>query len=74
MPTSSKTTNDNQETDEKMDEQAENIDINLDKGELPKGFFDDPMLDAKVGFAVLLWLNNNCIMLLVNLIVFCMYY
>lgn len=48
MPTSSKTTNDNQETDEKMDEQAENIDINLDKGELPKGFFDDPMLDAKI--------------------------
>jgi len=32
-----------------MDEEAENIDdINLDKGELPKGFFDDPMLDAKV--------------------------
>lgn len=23
-------------------------DSNLDKGELPKGFFDDPMLDAKV--------------------------
>lgn len=35
-----------------MDEQAENIDINLDKGELPKGFFDDPMLDAKVGSAL----------------------
>ncbi|CAH1710466.1 unnamed protein product [Aphis gossypii] len=47
-PTSSTTTNVNQETDEKMDEQAENIDINLDKGELPKGFFDDPMLDAKI--------------------------
>ncbi|KAE9531333.1 hypothetical protein AGLY_010539 [Aphis glycines] len=47
-PTSSKTTNVNTETDEKMDEQAENIDINLDKGELPKGFFDDPMLDAKI--------------------------
>jgi len=57
-----------------MDEKAENIDINLDKGELPKGFFDDPMLDAKVGSAVLLWLSNDCIMLLVNVIVFCMYY
>ncbi|XP_026811982.1 zinc finger protein 830 [Rhopalosiphum maidis] len=48
-PTSSENRNVNQETDEKMDEQTENIDdINLDKGELPKGFFDDPMLDAKI--------------------------
>lgn len=47
-----------------MDEQAENIDINLDKGELPKGFFDDPMLDAKVGFAVLFWLFSNLVIVL----------
>lgn len=40
------------ETEEEMEEQSENLDdLNLDKGELPKGFFDDPMLDAKVGFA-----------------------
>ncbi|XP_015366781.1 PREDICTED: zinc finger protein 830 [Diuraphis noxia] len=38
-----------QETDEKMDEQPEALDdLNLDRGELPKGFFDDPMLDAKI--------------------------
>lgn len=39
------------ETEEKMEEQSENLDdLNLDKGELPKGFFDDPKLDAKVNF------------------------
>lgn len=38
----------NQEIDEKMEENPEsNDDLELDKGELPKGFFDDPMLDAK---------------------------
>lgn len=38
-----------QETEEKVEEQPESIDDpSLDKGELPKGFFDDPMLDAKV--------------------------
>jgi len=32
-----------------VEEQPENLDDpNLDKGELPKGFFDDPMLDAKI--------------------------
>jgi len=36
-----------------MEEQPESLeDPNLDKGELPKGFFDDPMLDAKVGFCL----------------------
>lgn len=35
--------------EEKVEEQPEIIDdLNLDKGELPKGFFDDPMLDAKI--------------------------
>lgn len=38
-----------QATEEKMEDQPENTD-DLDKGELPKGFFDDPMLDAKVSF------------------------
>lgn len=39
----------NQETEEKMEEQSESLDeLNLDKGELPKGFFDDPIKDAKV--------------------------
>lgn len=52
--TSSKNTEVNLENDEKMDEQPENLDdLNLDKGELPKGFFDDPVLDAKVGFALI---------------------
>lgn len=42
-----------------VEEQPENLDdINLDKGELPKGFFDDPMLDAKVSFCVNELLNN----------------
>lgn len=36
-----------------MDVQQETLDdLNLDRGELPKGFFDDPMLDAKVGLAL----------------------
>lgn len=49
--TSSIMTNANQETKENVEEQPESIDDpNLDKGELPKGFFDDPMLDAKVSF------------------------
>lgn len=49
IPTSAMTTNVDSETKEEVDEQPENIDdANLDKGELPKGFFDDPMLDAKV--------------------------
>lgn len=44
-------TNVDQETEEKVEEQPESIDDpNLDKGELPKGFFDDPMLDAKVSY------------------------
>ncbi|XP_001948404.3 zinc finger protein 830 [Acyrthosiphon pisum] len=48
-PNSSENTNVNQETDEKMDVQPETLDdLNLDGGELPKGFFDDPMLDAKI--------------------------
>lgn len=39
----------NKELEEQIEEQPEsNDDLNLDKGELPKGFFDDPMLDAKV--------------------------
>jgi len=37
-----------------MDEQPEALDdLNLDGGELPKGFFDDPMLDAKVDFSLI---------------------
>lgn len=49
IPISSENTNVNQETDEKMDVQPGTFDeLNLDKGELPKGFFDDPMLDAKI--------------------------
>jgi len=59
MPISSEgtTKNVNQETDEKMDEQPEALDdLNLDRGELPKGFFDDPMLDAKVDFALINYL------------------
>ncbi|XP_029347879.1 zinc finger protein 830 [Acyrthosiphon pisum] len=48
-PNSLENTNVNQETDEKMDVQPETLDdLNLDGGELPKGFFDDPMLDAKI--------------------------
>lgn len=44
-------TNVTTETSEKMEEQPESVDdLSLDKGELPKGFFDDPMLDAKVSF------------------------
>jgi len=36
-----------------MDVQQETLDdLNLDGGELPKGFFDDPMLDAKVDFVL----------------------
>lgn len=32
-----------------MEEEPEFVDSsNIDNGELPKGFFDDPMLDAKV--------------------------
>lgn len=51
ISTTSIKTNVDQETEEKMEEQPENLDNpNLDKGELPKGFFDDPMLDAKVSF------------------------
>lgn len=35
--------------EDKMDEEIENNDeLDIDKGELPKGFFDDPMVDAKV--------------------------
>ncbi|XP_050423034.1 zinc finger protein 830 [Adelges cooleyi] len=34
---------------EKMEEETvDNDELNIDKGELPKGFFDDPMLDAKI--------------------------
>jgi zinc finger protein 830 len=48
-PTSTENTNVNGESDEKMDVQPETLDdLNLDRGELPKGFFDDPMLDAKI--------------------------
>lgn len=44
----------NQEIDKKVEEQPEsNDDLDLDKGELPKGFFDDPMLDAKVSLYIL---------------------
>lgn len=51
LPTSSIKTNVDEVTEEKMEDQPENFDdTNLDKGELPKGFFDDPMLDAKVSF------------------------
>lgn len=51
MPADSIKPNVNQEIEEKMEEQSENLDdINLDKGELPKGFFDDPIKDAKVSF------------------------
>lgn len=40
------------EIKEEIVEDSEIIDDeNLDKGELPKGFFDDPMLDAKVSFS-----------------------
>lgn len=37
-------TNTNKIIEEKVEDKLET----LDKGELPKGFFDDPMLDAKV--------------------------
>ncbi|XP_050541961.1 zinc finger protein 830 [Daktulosphaira vitifoliae] len=37
-----------EKNEDKMDEDTENNDeLNIDKGELPKGFFDDPMIDAK---------------------------
>ncbi|VVC40211.1 Hypothetical protein CINCED_3A008648 [Cinara cedri] len=45
---SSPMTNVEEETEDKVEEQPEIVDENLDKGELPKGFFDDPMLDAKI--------------------------
>lgn len=42
-----------EELEPKMEVQPENPDdSNLENGELPKGFFDDPMLDAKVSFYV----------------------
>lgn len=54
-PTPSPVTDVKQETEEKVEEQEPEIveDVNLDKGELPKGFFDDPMLDAKVSFCII---------------------
>lgn len=52
LQTPSPVTNIEQETEEKVEEQLEIVHENVDKGELPKGFFDDPMLDAKVSFCV----------------------
>jgi len=56
-----------------MDEEPEALDdLNLDRGELPKGFFDDPMLDAKVEFALINYLIFKCV--IVKNMVFCMFY
>lgn len=54
-PTPPPVTNVKQEPEEKVEEQESEIveDLNLDKGELPKGFFDDPMLDAKVSYCLI---------------------
>lgn len=49
MSTTSEIGDTEQKNEEKMEEESECLDdTNLDRGELPKGFFDDPMLDAKV--------------------------
>lgn len=58
--TSSIKTNASKIIEEKVEKVEEKLE-NLDKGELPKGFFDDPMLDAKVSFVFVKYYGINVI-------------